>query len=357
MTPGPPGGLLRRAPGSDGGVNAPRSSARPVGLFCGLTVVDVIQLVEAPPEPDEKIVALDQLVAAGGPATNAAVAFSALGGRALLAAPVGVGPLADLVRADLAAAGVELIDCAALGPAGTDTPDPTASPAPGLSVSSCTITASTGARSVVSTNARTATDPAALDVYASRAGDGREPPPDVVLIDGHNPALAALALDLAAGADAFTVMDAGSWKDDAADLPGRCDVVAASARFYPPGPAGPLTGPAEAARWLREAGAGGVVITRGARPALWWCTADHAESRTGGHDGIHGSVIPPQVEVADTLGAGDVFHGALAHALAHVTPGRLTGAGLAAAVERACVIAATSTEVFGTRAWRQRLET
>ena len=345
MTPGPPGGLLRRAPGSDGGVNALRSSARPVGLFCGLTVVDVIQLVEAPPEPDEKIVALDQLVAAGGPATNAAVAFSALGGRALLAAPVGVGPLADLVRADLAAAGVELIDCAALGPAGTDTPDPTASPAPGLSVSSCTITASTGARSVVSTNARTATDPAALDVYASRAGDGREPPPDVVLIDGHNPALAALALDLAAGADAFTVMDAGSWKDDAADLPGRCDVVAASARFYPPGPAGPLTGPAEAARWLREAGAGGVVITRGARPALWWCA--------GGHD----SVSPPQVAAVDTLGAGDVFHGALAHALAHVTPGRLTGAGLAAAVERACVIAATSTEVFGTRAWRQRLET
>ena len=242
MTPGPPGGLLRRAPGSDGGVNALRSAARPVGLFCGLTVVDVIQLVEAPPEPDEKIVALDQLVAAGGPATNAAVAFSALGGRALLAAPVGVGPLADLVRADLAAAGVELIDCAALGPAGTDTPDPTASPAPGLSVSSCTITASTGARSVVSTNARTATDPAALDVYASRAGDGREPPPDVVLIDGHNPALAALALDLAAGADAFTVMDAGSWKDDAADLPGCCDVVAASARFYPPGPAAPSRG-------------------------------------------------------------------------------------------------------------------
>lgn len=242
MTPGPPGGLLRRAPGSDGGVNALRSSARPVGLFCGLTVVDVIQLVEAPPEPDEKIVALDQLVAAGGPATNAAVAFSALGGRALLAAPVGVGPLADLVRADLAAAGVELIDCAALGPAGTDTPDPTASPAPGLSVSSCTITASTGARSVVSTNARTATDPAALDVYASRAGDGREPPPDVVLIDGHNPALAALALDLAAGADAFTVMDAGSWKDDAADLPGRCDVVAASGPLLPSRTRGPPHG-------------------------------------------------------------------------------------------------------------------
>jgi len=60
-------------------VNAPDSpppAARPVGLFCGLAVVDVIQLVEAPPAPDDKIVALDQIIAAGGPATNAAVAFA-----------------------------------------------------------------------------------------------------------------------------------------------------------------------------------------------------------------------------------------------------------------------------------------
>ena len=89
------------------------ADARPVGLFVGLAVLDVIQLVDAPPGPDEKIVALDQAVAAGGPAANAAVAFAALGGRALLAAPVGAGPLAELIRADLTACGVELIDCAA----------------------------------------------------------------------------------------------------------------------------------------------------------------------------------------------------------------------------------------------------
>ena len=49
-------------------MNAPDSpppAARPVGLFCGLAVVDVIQLVEAPPAPDDKIVALDQIIAAG----------------------------------------------------------------------------------------------------------------------------------------------------------------------------------------------------------------------------------------------------------------------------------------------------
>ena len=312
----------------------PPSTTRPVGLFCGLAVVDVIQLVQAPPGPDDKIVALDQLIAAGGPATNAAVAFAALGGRATLAAPVGAGPLAELVRADLAGTGVELLDCSDRS-GGSDG----AGPAPGLSVSSCTITAGTGRRSVISTNARAAVDTAPLDRYVARAACGQETPPDVVLIDGHNPALARAALDLAARVGALTVMDAGSWKDPAADLPARCDVVAASARFYPPGHAGPVTAPQDVERWLLYASARGVVVNRGERPALWWTA------------GARGSVQPPQVEAADTLGAGDVFHGALAHALAGVRRDQVTGPVLSAAVERACAVAAASTTAFGTRAW------
>ena len=323
--------------GPDAEPGAGARPVRPVGLFVGLAVLDVIQLVDAPPGPDEKIVALDQTVAAGGPAANAAVAFAALGGRALLAAPVGAGPLAELIRADLTAHGVELIDCAAA-------PTARGAAAAGPSVSSCTISAATGERSVVSTNARAAVDTAPLDRYAARAACGQEAPPDVVLIDGHNPALARAALDLAARAGALTVMDAGSWKDAAARLPGRCDVVAASARFYPPGPTGSVTAPRDVAHWLLDAGARGVVITRGARPALWWCA--------GGHD----SIAPPQVAAVDTLGAGDVFHGALAHALAGTRRDDLTGPALGAAVERACDVAAASTEVFGTRAWRQRLD-
>ena len=342
-------------------------AGRPVGLFCGLTVVDVIQLVEAPPGPDDKVVALDQLVAAGGPATNAAVAFAALGGRAILAAPVGAGPLAELVRADLAATGVELIACSG-GPGGSDrsaldrgapsagapeirgedapaagAPAPIVPEAPGLSVSSCVITAATGQRSVVSTSARAVAVTAPLDRYAARVDRGRRPPPDVVLIDGHNPALAEVSLDLAARAGALTVMDAGSWKDAAARLPGRCDVVAASARFYPPGPSGLMAAPEDVAHWLLDAGAHGAVITRGADPALWWCA------------GARGAVAPPRVEAVDTLGAGDIFHGALAHGLVGARRGDIAGPVLGAAVERACAVAAASTEVFGTRAWRQRV--
>ena len=174
-------------------------AGRPVGLFCGLTVVDVIQLVEAPPGPDDKVVALDQRVAAGGPATNAAVAFPARGCRALLPPPLGPRAPADTRRADLAATGVELIDCSG-GPGGSDrsaldlgapsagapeirgedapaagaglpaagAPAPIVPEAPGLSVSSCVITAATGQRSVVSTNARAVAVPAPLGRYVAR---------------------------------------------------------------------------------------------------------------------------------------------------------------------------------------------
>ena len=350
----------------------PPPAARPVGLFCGLAVVDVIQLVEAPPALDDKIVALDQIIAAGGPATNAAVAFAALGGRAILAAPVGAGPLADFVRADLVACGVELIDCSGCSEstAHPDCPDrpepavtadaadstgaadavstvstvnPAASMASGLSISSCTVTADTGQRSVVSTNARAGADSAPLERYASQASAGWKSPPGIVLIDGHNPVLAAVGLDLAARVGALSVMDAGSWKDDAANLPGRCDVVAASARFYPPGPSGLMAAPEDVAHWLLDAGAHGAVITRGADPALWWCA------------GARGAVAPPRVEAVDTLGAGDIFHGALAHGLVGARRGDIAGPVLGAAVERACAVAAASTEVFGTRAWRQRV--
>lgn len=324
-------------PGSGTGTGA---GARPVGLFVGLAVLDVIQLVDAPPGPDEKIVALDQTVAAGGPAANAAVAFAALGGRALLAAPVGAGPLAELIRADLTAHGVELIDCAAA-------PTARGAAAAGPSVSSCTITAATGERSVVSTNARARPDPAPLSALSDAVAAGA-PAPDVVLIDGHNPPLARIGLDLAERVGALRLMDAGSWKDDAADLPGRCDVVAPSARFHLPGPAGALREPADVAAWLRSRGAGAVVLTRGSAPVLWWCGAQS------------GSAAPPVVEAVDTLGAGDVFHGALALALARALPGPRSGGGgeariapaaLADAVASACAVAAASTEHFGTRAW------
>ena len=165
---------------------------------------------------------------------------------------------------------------------------------------------------------------------------------DVVLVDGHNPALARTGLDLAEATDAIRLMDAGSWKDAAADLLPRCDVVAASARFYPPGV---LPRPEDVAAWLLGLGVPGVVVTRGGEDALWWQADGMAPQ-------CRGAVRPPEVAVVDTLGAGDVFHGALAHALAHALARHQ---GLPGAVATACDVAAASATTLGTRAWLERV--
>ncbi|TAG00060.1 MAG: sugar kinase, partial [Oscillatoriales cyanobacterium] len=55
------------------------------GLFLGLATLDLIYLASKPPGENQKVVAVDSTIAAGGPATNAAVAFSGLGNAAVLA--------------------------------------------------------------------------------------------------------------------------------------------------------------------------------------------------------------------------------------------------------------------------------
>ncbi len=45
------------------------------GLFVGLITLDLIYLCDRSPEKNEKIVASEQKIVAGGPATNAAITF------------------------------------------------------------------------------------------------------------------------------------------------------------------------------------------------------------------------------------------------------------------------------------------
>jgi sugar/nucleoside kinase (ribokinase family) len=75
-----------------------------------------------------------------------------------------------------------------------------------------------------------------------------------------------------------------------------------------------------------------VAITRGAGPIGW---SDGSGS---------GTIRPPQVDAVDTLGAGDIFHGAFCHYLAR-------GSTFVAALEQAARIAALSCTRPGTRAW------
>ncbi len=242
------------------------------GLFVGLATVDVVQLVDRLPARNEKTTAIDSWVAAGGPAAVAAITFAALGGRARLWTALGQSPAAQLAAADLAAAGVEVIDVA---PPGFE-----------LAPSTVFIDAASGERAVVSGSGHT---PAFGKIAGPDLGGI-----DVVLVDGHHPALARSAALAADGVP--VVVDAGSHKPVFDDiLPFVTDVIC-SADYVHPDWLG--------ARALLLRGPKLVAVSHGGEALHWWTAA------------ASGSIEPEKVAAVDTTGAGDVLHGAYCHALA-----------------------------------------
>ena len=345
-------------------------------LFAGLTTLDVLHRLDHVPDPGLKVTSTDFTMAAGGPATNAAVTYAALEAAArslstdeavagspdpatradapLLMTALGEGPVSAFLAADLATAGVRVLDATVAAPTPTGTPGLPASAAsspaeaaapamsgtpglPGSAVSS--IIEHPSGRMVASTNARLDADPARVAaVLPERVG--------VVLIDGHNPALAQAALTLGVpevgGEDPFArlearpphlrVLDGGSWKDWLTLLLGFVDVAVVSEDFAPP-----LLARADGeqvAGFLRGFGITRVVRTRGERPVQYWW------------DGAHGEVPVHEVPNASTMGAGDAFHGAFVWALERAgatDPERL--------IRFASAVAGVSVSSFGTRQW------
>src|ERR1035437_1939124 len=98
---------LRLRPSRSDAMIAPRV------LFVGRTTLDVLYWLDRLPEEDTKIYARELRVMPGGPALNAAITHSLLGGKATLVSAVGGGRWAAAVRPDLERHEIELIDLAA----------------------------------------------------------------------------------------------------------------------------------------------------------------------------------------------------------------------------------------------------
>ncbi|MFY2787981.1 PfkB family carbohydrate kinase [Rhodococcus sp. MALMAid1271] len=297
-------------------MNAPvAESARPVGVFVGLATLDVIHRVAAAPTSNQKITSRMQFVAAGGPAANAAVTFAALGGTAVLVTALGDDPVAALVKADLAAFGVQVIDAAE----GTDRSVP---------VSAVTVIESTGDRSVVSADAVTSDAAPPVQLEDSIAGA------DVVLVDGHHPLIACAAAEHAAARVTTVVVDAGRWKPVMGELIPLATDMVCSADFRVPGAAD--TDATAAA--LVGSGVHTVVTTHGGDPVRWWS------------EEVSGSVDVEPVTVVDTVGAGDAFHGAYAYYSTQ-------GCTVPERIHRSAHVAALRCSVVGPRTWLRTLST
>lgn len=279
------------------------------GLFVGLVTLDLIYLTEQLPSQNQKIVALDYSVAAGGPATNAAIAFSYLGSEATILGVIGNHPLTHLIRTDIENYNVAIADL-----------DPTQIEPP--PVSSIVVTQSTGDRTVISLNAtKTQTDNPLP--FTSLQGI------DIVLIDGHQMKIGQIAAKLAKSQQIPVVIDGGSWKAGFDTILPHVDYAICSANFLPPN----CKNSEEAIAYLQTFNIPHIAITQGEKPIqyLW--------------EGKRGEIPIPSIQPVDTLGAGDVFHGAFAY---HILQKRFPEALLAAAN-----VASRSCQSFGTRQWMQ----
>ena len=272
----------------------------PTVLACGLATLDVTQVVDRVPGPDEKVVARSLAVAAGGPALNAAVTAARLGCAATLLTRVGAGGPAAAVRAELDAEGVTLLDAA--------------DDAWTLPVSTVLVTGATGERAVVSTNA------SAL----AASGPAAVPWPEgtvAVLVDGHHLDLALGAAAAARAAGVPVLLDGGSWKPGLEALLALVDVAVLSADLrLPGGPQGALDDDGVDALLAGVADLGPAVVARSSGPG-----PVDVLVRSCGRE-RRGRVEVQQVDddaVVDTLGAGDVLHGAALAGLARLPRGAL----------------------------------
>jgi sugar/nucleoside kinase (ribokinase family) len=280
------------------------------GLFVGLTTLDLVYGVTQFPQANEKQVAADLAIAAGGPATNAAVTFRHLGNQAKLMSAVGQHALATLVRSDLTAQQVKLLD---LAPQREDPPP----------LSSILVTEGTGDRAVVSRNAVN------LQIATGQMPSNLLDDIDIVLIDGHQIEISVAIAQVAQQQNIPLVLDGGSWKPGLEQVLPFVDYAICSANFWPPG----CSSQAEVIAYLQQAiASAAIAITRGGS-SIKYC-----------HQGKYGEVSVPTISPVDTLGAGDVFHGAFCHYI-------LQDASFPEALTQSAKVAALACQSFGTRQW------
>ncbi|MDJ0925138.1 MAG: PfkB family carbohydrate kinase [Acidimicrobiia bacterium] len=246
-------------------------------LFVGLLTLDVAQLTEALPEAGDKQTAEMAYMDVGGPAANAAVTAAQLDGAAVaLHTVVGSGDLADYARRELVRHRVEVIDHA---------------PDAAIPLASIWISAG-GERTILATN----------NAHLVLQPKGGLLPAEAVavLLDGHYPDLAKAVAREAVDAGIPVVLDCGRWRPIHDELlPLATDIIMCEG-FAPPGiDAGSdeerVSAIAEA--WNPSLCA----MTRGPRDVVY---------ALGGE--VY-RIAVPRVEVVDTTGAGDVFHGAYMH--------------------------------------------
>ncbi len=239
------------------------------GLFVGLTSIDIIYPLEYFPLEDTKNKTGEEIIDIGGPATNAAFTFRALGGDATLISLLGNTPFSAFIQERLEQYGIRHLD---LNPAYTGSPE----------IASILVNKKNGSRTVATVKPRSGVD-------------FKLPLPelsgfDVICADGFFGRY-LLKLLLRNEGSVPVVFDGGSYKTDTDAVLDFVNYPILSERFAFPGKEAVV--PRLQAKKIRK-----IAITRGEKPIRVFV------------DGSEELLEVPKVTAVDTLGAGDIFHGA-----------------------------------------------
>ncbi len=316
-------------------------------LFLGRTTLDLLYRLDHLPAEDSKVYARDFQAAPGGPALNAAITHSLLGGESMLISAVGGGPWSIPVRSELERHRIALFDLAA------DTAYETPLCAVLINAASSTRTIvnppistvqlqplpSTAIGPPVPLGQHEGSVPHPFRVLCEMGGipqpsTNPDPQPShpaapVLLTDGFHLAETLPFLAACRTAGAALCLDGGSWKPGTAELAPLLTVAICSERFAIPGVA---NDPDSFFAWFTAQGVPHIALTRGPRPIL--CS----------DRGRRFQIDIAQIDATDTLGAGDVLHGAFVHYFA-------AGHCFESALRKASEAATRSCQSLGAQAW------
>lgn len=259
----------------------------PKGLFVGLCTKDILYYTDDLPTHNHKSKTEDFATFIGGPAANAAITYAALGGDATLATCLGDSTESRAMIEELKGYGVKVLNYSEY-----DTVPNTAS----------IVVSSDGKRTILSGQHKfTMNREYDLSGY------------DFVLFDCNQQEISLDILDLLDALESAdgkptarkpVVLDAGSFKPNMEKFLERADIVIASEDFKD----------AEGNTIFEiECGITHKAMTRGERSILYRGAEDEPES-CGNLNGKDIKELPVEsVKAVDTLGAGDIFHGAFCY--------------------------------------------
>ncbi len=279
------------------------------GLFWGLLTIDLQFYIDEFPAENNKVKARKFNAYIGGPATNAAITFRHLGGQANLFTAIGRNSFRTMVLEELSEFEVDAYDLKY-----GEKADPV--------FASVITSKATGSRTIFSYHPEEVSQ-IPVDMIS---GDFK-----IALFDGFYMKSAIEAAQRCRELGIITVLDGGSWKQGMNELLPYIDIAICSADFFPPD----IQAIDDVTEYLLKKGVSKTAITRGERPII----TNEGE--------VNYLVSVPRTKTVDTLGAGDIFHGAFCYFYG-------TSGNFLLSLEKAAQIASYSCQFEGPRGWMGR---